>query len=103
MKSVTSPLRHASASWPTVHHALRVRDDPVTREEREERRPRADEDNYGKRLQPGYNLGEWWTAEVLALLGTSLAVEVAKRIGKSRDAVRAQRVRRNIKALVLGE
>jgi hypothetical protein len=46
-------------------------------------------------LQPGYH-GPPWTQGQLALLGTDADELIAARIGKSRDAVRAQRVRRKI-------
>jgi hypothetical protein len=46
-------------------------------------------------MQPGYH-GPRWTAGELALLGTMPDAVVAKRIGKTRDAVRAQRVRRKV-------
>jgi hypothetical protein len=42
--------------------------------------------------------GPRWTAQELALLGTASDAEIAERTGKSRDAVRAQRVRRKIVA-----
>jgi hypothetical protein len=60
-----------------------------------ERRERAVAGDYGARLQPGYH-GARWTQGQLALLGTDADELIAARIGKSRDAVRAQRVRRKI-------
>jgi hypothetical protein len=62
---------------------------------REERRERAVAGDYAARLQPGYH-GPRWTQGELALLGTDADKVIAARIGKSRDAVRAQRVRRKI-------
>ena len=62
---------------------------------RAERRERAVAGNYAARLQPGYH-GPRWTQGQLALLGTDADKVIAARIGKSRDAVRAQRVRRKI-------
>jgi hypothetical protein len=63
---------------------------------RAERRERAVAGDYAARLQPGYH-GPRWTQGQLALLGTAPDAEVAARIGKSRNAVRAQRVRRKIR------
>jgi hypothetical protein len=62
---------------------------------RQQRRERAVAGDYDARLQPGFH-GPPWTQGQLALLGTDADKEVAARIGKSRDAVRAQRVRRKI-------
>ena len=62
---------------------------------REERRERAVAGDYAARLQPGYH-GPRWTQGQLALLGTDADERIAARIGKSRDAVRAQRVRLKI-------
>jgi hypothetical protein len=62
---------------------------------RGERRERAVQGNCAARLQPG-NHGPRWTQGQLALLGTDADELIAARIGKSRDAVRAQRVRRKI-------
>jgi hypothetical protein len=58
-----------------------------------EERQRASDQDFG-RVNPGYH-GERWTAEQLALLGTAPDAPIAQRIGKSRDAVRAQGVRRS--------
>jgi hypothetical protein len=46
-------------------------------------------------LQPGCQ-GSRWTADELAVLGTMPDKEVAAKIGKSEDAVRLQRRRRQI-------
>jgi hypothetical protein len=62
---------------------------------REEPRERAVAGDHAARLQPGYH-GPPWTQEQLALLGREADELIAARIGKSRDAVRAQRVRRKI-------
>jgi hypothetical protein len=62
----------------------------VLDEEREQRRRRAVEGNFGGFLSPGCKTAPAWTADELALLGTASDEEVAARIGNSRDAVRAQ-------------
>jgi hypothetical protein len=62
---------------------------------RQQRRERAVVGNYAALLQPGYH-GPRWTRGQLVLLGTDADKVIAARIGKSRDAVRAQRVRRKI-------
>jgi hypothetical protein len=68
-----------------------------TAEEREEKRRLAIEGNMGAFLLPhGCKTAPAWTAVELALLGTASDAEVAHRIGKTRDAVRAQRGRRKI-------
>jgi hypothetical protein len=72
---------------------MRRKDWPV--QARLERRERAGAGDYAARLQPGYH-GPRWTQGQLALLGTDADERIAARIGKSRDAVRAQRVRLKI-------
>jgi hypothetical protein len=67
-----------------------------TAEERELKRHLAIENNYVERLSPGCNVVPWWTAEELALLDTMPDEDLAKRIGKTRDAVRAKRGRQKI-------
>jgi hypothetical protein len=76
--------------------AAAMREREWTEEEREQKRRLAIEGNYGAFFPPGCKTAPAWTAEELALLGTAPDAEVAKRIGKSRDAVRAQRGRLNI-------
>jgi hypothetical protein len=73
--------------------AMRRKDWPA--QARQQRRERAVAGNYAALLQPGYH-GPRWTQGQLALLGTDADELIAARIGKSRDAVRAQRVRRKI-------
>ena len=65
-----------------------------TDSEREARRRLAIEKDFG-RLSQGYH-GPHWTEAELALLGTMPDKEVAALIGKSRDAVRAQRRRSGV-------
>jgi hypothetical protein len=62
-----------------------------TEEEREQRRQRAIEGNYIAHFPPGCRAALLWKPEELALLGTATDKEVGKRIGKSREAVQAQR------------
>jgi hypothetical protein len=66
-----------------------------SKEERQERSRRAVELNLGGTLQGGYH-GPWWKPEELALLGTMPDEELAKRIDKTEEAVRRQRLRRKI-------
>jgi len=63
-----------------------------TEAEREQKRELAIKGNFGHNGQQGYH-GPRWTDDELALLGTDADDVIAQRIGKSRDAVRAQRVR----------
>jgi hypothetical protein len=65
-------------------------------EEHQEKRRLALELNLGANLPPGYNRGPWWSDEELALVGTDTDKVIAARIGKTRSAVRSQRVRRKI-------
>jgi hypothetical protein len=81
--------------------ALAMKERDWSDQEREQRRQRAAVLNEAGVLHGGYR-GPWWTTEQLALLGTASDAEVAARIDKSRDAVRAQRVRRGIAALENG-
>ena len=74
--------------------AMKKRD--WTEEDREEKRRRAIELNLGKQLSLGYNLGPWWSLDELSLLGTAPDEEVAKRIGRTKNAVRVQRTRLGI-------
>jgi hypothetical protein len=67
-----------------------------TEEERERKRQLSTELNLGQHLSPGYNLGPWWTAEELALLGTAPDDEIAARMGRTVEAVRVQRGKRGI-------
>jgi hypothetical protein len=61
-----------------------------TAEERQQRRQRALELNLARHLETGYH-GPWWTAEDIALLGRLTDHEVAKRVERTRDAVRQKR------------
>jgi hypothetical protein len=67
----------------------------LSEEERERRRQRARQQNKEGSLRGGYR-GPSWTAEELALLGTMPDSDLAKRIGKSEETVRRQRLRRKI-------
>jgi hypothetical protein len=64
-------------------------------EQCERRRRTALEKGFAERLEPGYQ-GPWWTAEELALLGTTPDEEVAQRVGRSVEAVRLMRTRRGV-------
>ena len=66
-----------------------------TEEERERRRRNAVENDLGRNLVTGYH-GPLWTAEETALLGTAPDAEVARRIGRTPEAVRVMRDRRGI-------
>jgi hypothetical protein len=62
----------------------------------EQRRRRSVELNLAAYLPVGSKLNPAWTAEQLALLGTMPDADVAARIGRTVEAVRAQRTRRGI-------
>jgi hypothetical protein len=68
---------------------------PLSEEQVEQRRRNAIENNLAQYLQTGYH-GPWWTAEDIALLGVLPDEEVARRTGRSYDAVRRQRLLRGI-------
>ncbi|HEY7423364.1 MAG TPA: hypothetical protein VH682_03905 [Gemmataceae bacterium] len=56
----------------------------------ERRRRSARELDLGRHLQPGYQ-GLWWTTVEVRLLGWVPDEEVARRTGRSTDAVRQKR------------
>jgi hypothetical protein len=62
-------------------------------EEREHHRQISLEHNLGQYLKPGYH-GRWWTDEELALLGKRPDKDVARRIGRTVNAVRQMRTGR---------
>ena len=64
-------------------------------EEVEQRRERALQMNLSQYLQPGYP-GDWWTDEEMALLGTMVDAEVAKKVDRPVQAVRQKRERMGI-------
>ena len=67
----------------------------LTPEEREQRRERALQKNLSQYLQKGYH-GPWWKTEDIALLGTMDDAEVARRTGRTLEAVRSKRERLGI-------
>jgi hypothetical protein len=67
----------------------KIRGKPLSPEQVERRRRTAHELNLGRFLDPAH--GEGWTAEELALLGTVADAEVARRIGRTYEAVRQKR------------
>jgi hypothetical protein len=67
-----------------------TRDVPLPPEQVERRRQTARELNLGRNLIPGYH-GPWWSAEELALLGTVPDAVVARRTGRTQQAVRCKR------------
>jgi hypothetical protein len=62
----------------------------LTPEQVERRRRTARELSLGRYLRPGYH-GPWWTKAEVALLGRVPDEEVARRTGRSTDAVRQKR------------
>jgi hypothetical protein len=64
-------------------------------EQVERRRRTARELDLAQYLPKGYH-GPWWTVEETALLGTASDEDVARRIGRSADAVRCRRNRHGI-------
>ncbi len=66
-----------------------------TEEEREAARRNAARLNLGKHLKTGYH-GPTWTAKERALLGKLPDTEVARRTGRTREAVRIERERQGI-------
>jgi hypothetical protein len=66
-----------------------------TEEERERHRRNAVKKGLGRNLVTGYH-GPRWTEEDLALLGTAPDEEVARRIGRTANAVRVMRDRLGI-------
>jgi hypothetical protein len=66
-----------------------------TEDERGRRRRNAVEKDLGRNLVTGYH-GPLWTAEEVALLGTAPDEEVARRIGRTPNAVRVMRDRLGI-------
>ena len=66
-----------------------------TDEEREQRRQANAEKCLGRNLVTGYH-GPLWTAEEIALLGTAPDEEVARRVGRTLNAVRFMRDRLGI-------
>jgi hypothetical protein len=62
----------------------------LTDEQVERRRRTAKELNLGRHLHKGY-YGPWWTKAEMALLGWLPDEEVARRTGRSTDAVRQKR------------
>jgi hypothetical protein len=67
----------------------------VTPAERRKRRRTALRDGYARRLRPGYH-GPLWTAAQLRLLGTMPDEDVAKKIGRTPNAVRQRRTKLGI-------
>jgi hypothetical protein len=69
--------------------------------ERERRRRNAVEKGLARNLVTGYH-GPLWTAEGIALLGTATDEDVARRIGRTPNAVRLMRERLGIRRLAGG-
>jgi hypothetical protein len=67
-----------------------------TEEEREQKRQQAIEGGYGAYFPVGSKIFPGWTADELAMLGTVADWEIAKQIGRTREAVRLQRCRLGI-------
>ena len=65
-------------------------------EEREQRRQQTIASGCNANIKPGYNLGPLWTRKELALLGKLPDEEVAKQLGRTKNAVRAKRTRLEI-------
>jgi hypothetical protein len=74
-----------------------IRERGLTREEIERRRRTARELDLGRNLRPGYH-GLRWTPAQLRLLGTLPDQEVARRTGRTPEAVRVLRGRRGVQA-----
>jgi hypothetical protein len=72
-----------------------MREREYTDEECERQSRRARELNLAQYLRPGYH-GPWWSARELALLGQLPDAEVAKRTGRTRNAVTVKRNRLRI-------
>jgi hypothetical protein len=68
---------------------------PLPPEQVEQRRRAALENNLAQYLIPGYH-GPWWSQDQLALLGKLPDDEVARRTGRSCNAVRVKRDRLGI-------
>jgi hypothetical protein len=66
-----------------------------TEEDREQRRRNAIENDLGRYLITGYH-GPLWTTEEIASLGTAPDGDVARRIGRTANAVRIMRERLGI-------
>jgi hypothetical protein len=64
--------------------------------EREKRRQQTIASGCNTNIKPGYNLGPLWSAEELALLGTMPDEDLAKQLGRTKEAVRVQRTRLGI-------
>jgi hypothetical protein len=73
-----------------------VKNKEWTAEERERKRQQSIELNCGSYFPPGSKLYPAWTRKELALLGKLPDEEVAKRIGRTTEAVRVQRTKRGI-------
>jgi hypothetical protein len=72
-----------------------------TPRERAARRRRAKRRNYARFLKEHRHIGgRPWTAKELRLLGTKADEEVAKRIGRTRQAVRVQRLRAGLPRVI---
>jgi hypothetical protein len=78
-------IRAASAKGAAV-----LRDVPLPPEQVEQRRRAALENNLVKYIIPGYH-GPWWSRDELALLGKLPDEEVARRVGRTPNAVRQKR------------
>ena len=72
-----------------------IRGRPLTPEQIEQRRRSAIENDLARFLTKGYH-GPWWTRKELALLGKLPDDEVARRVGRTLNAVRVMRYRRGI-------
>ena len=72
-----------------------IRGRPLTPEQVEQRRRNAVENDLARFLTKGYH-GPWWSRKELALLGRLPDDEVARRTGRTIDAVRSVRYRRGI-------
>jgi hypothetical protein len=70
--------------------AEQLRGRPLSPEQVERRRRTAKEQNLGRFLHKGYP-GRWWTKAEVRLLGKVPDEEVARRTGRSVDAVRQKR------------